>query len=134
MTAAFADTSFYVACFNPTDRFHQKATEIAECYDTGFVTSEYVLVELGNYFSVRDRAIFVAALHLISQDPETDVIPASQWLFNAGAKLYRDRQDKQWSLTDCISFCIMRDRGLHGALTYDHHFSQAGFQMLTEVE
>jgi hypothetical protein len=44
--------------------------------------------------------------------------------------LYRQRADKDWSLTDCISFVVMRQRGLTEALTGDHHFEQAGFVAL----
>jgi len=47
-----------------------------------------------------------------------------------GVTLYASRPDKQWSLTDCISFEIMRERGVTEALTGDHHFEQAGFMAL----
>jgi predicted nucleic acid-binding protein len=40
------------------------------------------------------------------------------------------RQDKDWSLTDCISFVVMRDRGITKVFTTDHHFEQAGFKKL----
>lgn len=38
-----------------------------------------------------------------------------------------NRPDKNWSLTDCITFVIMREAGLQEALTGDRHFEQAGF-------
>ena len=41
-----------------------------------------------------------------------------------------NRQDKDCSLTDCVSFVIMREAGLQEALTGDRHFEQAGFQAL----
>ncbi len=40
------------------------------------------------------------------------------------------RLDKDWSLTDCISFAVMQERSLTEALTSDHHFEQAGFTAL----
>ena len=43
---------------------------------------------------------------------------------------YRSRRDKEWSLTDCISFVVMEDEGLREALTGDRHFEQAGFVAL----
>ena len=55
---------------------------------------------------------------------------ASADLFDAGMTLHRDRPDKQWSLTDCISFIVMEHRQLDRALTPDHHFEQAGFKAL----
>lgn len=38
--------------------------------------------------------------------------------------------DKDWSLTDCIFFVVMRQLGLTDALTADRHFQQAGFKAL----
>ena len=46
----------------------------------------------------------------------------------AGFELYESRLDKDWSLTDCVSFAVMTQRGLTEALTADHHFEQAGFR------
>jgi uncharacterized protein len=46
-----------------------------------------------------------------------------------GTDLYNARSDKGWSLTDCISFEVMREHGLTEALTADHHFTQAGFSI-----
>ncbi len=43
---------------------------------------------------------------------------------------HQARPDKEWSLTDCISFVVMQGRGLSRALAYDHHFEQAGFEPL----
>ena len=38
--------------------------------------------------------------------------------------------DKEWGLTDCISFIIMKKYGLFDALTSDEHFQQAGFKAM----
>jgi uncharacterized protein len=46
------------------------------------------------------------------------------------SKLFAERSDKGWSLTDCISIALMQERGLTQALTTDRHFEQAGFNVL----
>jgi len=58
------------------------------------------------------------------------VHPLSEALLARGMALYRQRPDKAWSLTDCISFVVMGDERLTEALTGDHHFEQAGFAPL----
>jgi predicted nucleic acid-binding protein len=51
-------------------------------------------------------------------------------LFETGRQLYAGRLDKEWSLTDCTSFVVMREYAASDALTTDHHFEQAGFNVL----
>jgi len=46
----------------------------------------------------------------------------------AAVDLYRSRTDKNWGLTDCLSFVIMKQHALTEALTTDRHFEQAGFR------
>jgi predicted nucleic acid-binding protein len=48
-------------------------------------------------------------------------------LFDRAVSLYSARPDKEWGLTDCISFVLMSERGIAQALTTDRHFEQAGF-------
>ena len=61
---------------------------------------------------------------------QTTVHQSDGDLFARGLTLYRQRIDKAWSLTDCISFVVMADEGLTEALTGDRHFEQAGFRAL----
>jgi predicted nucleic acid-binding protein len=51
-------------------------------------------------------------------------------LLDRGVSLLRNRPDKEWPLTDCISFVVMQEQGLSEALTADRHFEQAGFKSL----
>jgi len=55
------------------------------------------------------------------------IVRSGPQLFQRGLKLYDERPDKEWSLTDCISFVVMKDEGISDALTGDQHFEQAGF-------
>jgi len=47
-----------------------------------------------------------------------------------GLELFANRPDKDWSLTDCISFVVMQKEGITEALTGDHQFEQAGLVAL----
>jgi predicted nucleic acid-binding protein len=71
--------------------------------------------------------------HLMAQD-NVEVVHVTRDLFGRGFGLYRDYQDKQWGLVDCISFAVMRERGMTDALTFDQHFTQAGFNALMRAE
>jgi len=67
---------------------------------------------------------------IIRTDGQTTILPLSDESFDRGASFFAARPDKDWSLTDCISFVVMQERGITDALTADHHFEQAGFVAL----
>ena len=131
MRARFADTSFYVAVVSPRDALHRVAQGYLRKYDEAVITTEYVLVEAGNWFArAKDRPVFLDLVRCILADVQTAVVRADRTPFEAGLQLYAQRPDKDWSLTDCISFVVMRENGLAEALTGDQHFEQAGFKAL----
>ncbi len=127
----FADTNFLVALLNPKDQWHSAAKEAAGALDESVVTTMWVLVELGDALSVgTNRNLFLEFIDELSEQSEWETVPASPDWFVQGLELFRARADKDWSLTDCISFAVMKQRGITDALTHDHHFEQAGFQIL----
>ena len=132
MKSVFIDTSFYVAFLNTLDVYHQKAVELAQQLPTVpiVVTTEYVLVELANYFHRRQRAAASNLIQNLLDGDGVQIVPSNSTLLRRGFELYSNRPDKTWSLTDCISFIVMQDQGLVEALTTDMHFVQAGFQPL----
>ena len=95
------------------------------------MVTEYVLVEVGNAFAKRDfRPLYTRLLSNLQSDPDAKIVPSTQELFQSGSALFTQRLDKDWSLTDCISFVVMRQHGITEALTGDRHFEQAGFKAL----
>ena len=125
------DTGYFVALFTPEDRLHDRAEAWTLRLNEPSLVTEYVLWECVNAFSKpKNRASAHELMAQVEADPNCEIIRASPELFAAGLRLHRDRPDKEWSLTDCISFHVMQERGLTRALAYDVHFEQAGFEAL----
>ena len=76
------------------------------------------------------RATAVAFLQAVRADPLFDIVGYVPAVYQAGFGLFATRPDKAWSLTDCISFAVMTQRGLSEVLTADRHFKQAGFRIV----
>jgi predicted nucleic acid-binding protein len=124
----FADTFYYLALVNRNNADHERAVAMSESLDVTTVTTAWVLNELADAMaSPSQRPAFLRLLEAIRTNPHCVVVPPGERLFDEGLGLYAERADKHWSLTDCISFVVMRERGLTEALTGDHHFAQAGF-------
>ena len=134
MTDVFLDTSHVVALASSRDAHHEQALALAERASregTRVVTTQEVLTEIGNALSsMRSRAFAARYIASVERAPNFEVVYSAVDLFHRGLALYRDRLDKEWGLVDCISFVVMRERGLASALTADRHFEQAGFKAL----
>jgi len=76
------------------------------------------------------RQLTVQAIRRFNSSPSITIVPQTNKLFMAAFALYAKVPDKQWSLTDCASFEIMRSKKITEALAHDKHFQQAGFQSL----
>ncbi len=127
----FADAFFYVAFINRHDEHHARAMEWARGFDGEIVTTQWVLTEVADAFAESHvRRQMKAGFDMLTDDPATRIIEVSPEHFAQGIKLYDERPDKGWSLTDCISFVIMAEEGIVEALTGDRHFEQAGFVAL----
>lgn len=134
MRAVFADTSYWIALLSSEDSLHKKARALSESLETiRVITSEMVLTEFLNDSSDsgavlrRTAALMIRGLR---RRAEVLIVPQTSIQFQEALALYEQRDDKRWSLTDCASFQIMRRDRMTQALTYDHHFEQAGFQAL----
>lgn len=131
MTTVFADTFYYIAFLSPSDDAHDQAKAFTQHYSGKMVTTEWVLTELADGLAAPvTRQRCVAFIDWLRQDADVRILPATADFFNAGLSLYRNRDDKKWSLTDCISFVVMQREGIREVLTGNHNFEQAGFKAL----
>ena len=128
----FVDTAFVVALASRQDQHHAAATALVPRFRSSrLVTTRAVCLEIGNTLaSVQHRRRGVELLNGIAKDPQFEIVPLTDELYADGMALFSERRDKEWSLTDCISFLVMQRRGIRLALTADNHFRQAGFEPL----
>jgi uncharacterized protein len=132
MRIVFADTFYFLALVNPSDKGHGKAVAFTTTFTGRMVATGWVLTELADALAStpQGRAEFLSTRDDLRADPDAEIIPCDDALMGEGIRLYAQRPDKSWSLTDCISFVVMQREGLTEALTGDHHFEQAGFVAL----
>ncbi len=131
MKAVFADTFYFLSLLDSTEPCHVEAVAAASDTQLQLITTQWVLTKFGDaYCHPRNRADFVELYRALINHPRIKIIPADDIQFQRGIEFFSQRQDKDWSLTDCLSFVSMRDEGITEALTGDKHFEQAGFTAL----
>lgn len=129
------DTTYVQALLNRRDQHHQKAKQLLPRVRVASLVliTEAVLLEIGNALrAVKHRkaaARFIKGCYDDS-DPNLRVVPTDTRLIKRSLELFESRPDKDWSLTDCISFVVMQDRNIRDAVTADGNFLQASYRAL----
>ena len=131
MSVAFAAAFYFVARLNRRDQHHQRALQFSRDFRARLLTSDWVLMEVADALAESECRARVRdfILHLRGS-AACEIVPASRELLDRALDLYHQHADKGWTLTDCVSFVIMRERNVTDALTGDKHFEQAGFAAL----
>jgi predicted nucleic acid-binding protein len=125
-----------VALVDTRDQLHADALRRGEALRlkrVTFVTTTSVLVEFLTFLSGSGERIRDAAARYfddLRSAVEFLVVPDGPMLFESGLELFRDRGDKSYSMTDCMSMVVCRERGITDVLTYDRDFEQGGFVAL----
>lgn len=134
MIPVFLDTSGLIALTNTDDHWHARAKLVWHDLlrqKRTLVTSSLILIELADGLAkVNFRSVAVRLADALNASLNIEIIRASEAVEAAGWKLYRERTDKDWGMTDCVSFSIMTERAISDAFGLDHHFEQAGFRLL----
>jgi uncharacterized protein len=131
----FVDTSAWFALLNP------KSVEAPDAVATFLeiemgrygtpVTTDYVLDETYTLLRLRLGVPPVGRLAaLLRQSPSVRRLRVNEAIFDESLKLMLSRPDKKWSFTDCTSFITMQQAGISRAFSWDHDFSEAGFELV----
>jgi len=132
--ALVLDTGCVIALEAADDQHHRRAIDYWRHIGPEYppiVTTTYVFDECVTFFNGRGhQAKAVEIGERLRTSPRVEVVPETRPLLEAGGARFRNRPDKRYSLTDCLSFVVMNRRDLDRALTFDDHFRQAGFQGL----
>jgi uncharacterized protein len=127
------DTSGLLCYFDRRDPRHEEAGLL---FDTSpaLLTHSYILAEFIPLCHSRrlDSGEAIGFSLRLLGNRGIEVVWVDDDLHRAALSLLQARPDKDYSLCDAVSFVLMRARGLHDALTTDHHFEQEGFLRLLE--
>jgi uncharacterized protein len=130
---AFLDTGAIYALADLNDSDHPAARRIYADEERKFVTHDLILIE--SFSLITKRLHKHAARQIVTAlrlSIRIEKVPVSHSLLEAGWNRCCQFTDKDWDWIDCISFELMRHRGITDALSLDRHFAQAGFTLLLE--
>jgi predicted nucleic acid-binding protein len=127
----FADTSAFYALADRDDRYHEEAVSIVSRINKSNIpvfTSNYIVAEthalilsrMGRHTARLWLNHFSFPMYQITEDDQ-----------GAAKTIIFAHSDKDYSLTDATSFCLMRRLGISQAFAFDAHFVQFGYKVLT---
>lgn len=133
MSDLFADTSGWGNLIDVSQPFHLLAAtlyRLARQQNHKVITTNYVIAELIALLSSPlrlPRKQAIAFIQNLKASPYVEIQHIDTEIDDQAWQLLISREDKEWSLVDCSSFVVMKQRNILEALTNDHHFEQAGF-------
>ena len=134
MNPVFLDTSGLIAVANADDQWHDGAEAVwCRLIASGvqLLTTSLVLVELGDGLSrIQHRPLAIDIFDRLRSSRRVSIVHATPDHTERGWQLFRQRRDKEWGVTDCVSMVLMREYGMTEVFSFDHHFEQAGFVVL----
>lgn len=132
---ALVDTGALIALSRRKDQYHARAIDIAERHlGSGgqFVGTTLILAEFHSHLLyLRGPAAARVAVSALLDDPVQEWLPVSSDLQRDAIGRWLARfADQDFSLTDAVSFEVMRRNRVTHAFAFDQHFAIAGFELL----
>lgn len=128
------DSSAWIALINKDDNYHKAVADLMRHLLDGkhrLITTDMVIVETINAMSkIQHRNAVIGMIERIEKSPGISVVKITDDIYEAAWSMYKRRKDKEWGITDCASFEVMKLYKVRRAFTLDHHFEQAGFNVM----
>lgn len=136
MSMVFADTLYWLAIVRPADSWREPSRRArAALGRVRLVTTDDVFAEFLAAVSSGGpvlRRMAVETVRMLLTDPDVTVVAQSRESFLNALSRYAQREDKDYSLTDCSAMNAMDALGIRDILTNDHHFLQEGYNVLID--
>jgi uncharacterized protein len=131
--SVYVDTSAFLAVLNADDRFHARArVRWEQLIESGqsMICNNYVLVET---IAVLQNRLGMDAVIVFQNDirPILTILWVDEDVHQRAMSALLASGKRRLSLVDCASFESMRQIGLHQAFTFDAHFEEQGFEVLS---
>ncbi len=128
---AFLDTGAIYALADRNDADHSVVRAAYLAAGRHLVTHDLILVEAFSLLTKRlHKAAALQTVGALRRSSKLEIVPVTGDLLDAAWARCGRFADKEWDWIDCVSFELMERRGLREALSFDHHFAQAGFSLL----
>lgn len=130
----FVDTSAFYAIADPLDQDSAGARERFRWLVSGgteLVTTNFVVAELHALFITRGKRENAKRMLLaFDRSRTTNVVRATEEDERRAREIVLQYDDKDFSLTDAISFSVMERLGITQAFSLDRHFRQYGWPII----
>ena len=139
MITVFVDAGPLYALSVPRDQYHKKTTAVISKLKKDHIqpiTSDYVLNEAITSIITSQKGSYRLAMQLTDWLFEKPAIVRIEWItqsifFKSLLTFRRFNKDKQWSFTDCTSYVLIKELKIDQVFTFDKHFKQMGFSILS---
>jgi predicted nucleic acid-binding protein len=132
------DTSAWYALVDPGEHSRPRvASALRDALESRYriVTTNLIVAETHALLLRRfGNAVALAFLREVRSEPNVVVESTREAEERAHRDWLERFEDQDFSLTDAVSFAVMNERGIPCALTLDHHFAVAGFEVRPGAE
>lgn len=138
MERVFADTSFFYALADQNEGdYHKRAKQwfLAHHKTAQIYSSSYIFDELATLLLARtNKKLCIQFCTHLRNSPSIVWKWVNEDVAEKSWELFCAYSDKYWSVTDCTSQVLMTSLKITRVLTWDHNFSQMGFESVLETE